>query len=856
MSSTSTASPDPQPASSSTKSPRIPRSSSGRRSGLNPAVRRSSLLLAPSVAAPSAATTTAEHSYVFPSENNTSPGGSPLSQTNDLPPLEAPTSEAAEMALRERKDSEASLKKRTSLLFQSLGPRRPRNMSMDSGSESGNESRAPALASLLETKQKDDASRTTTPVATPPAVVAPNSTPTPIRKLTKDRVDAGSDSEGGGSDTGLAPKKSNAAKRFGQLRGVFGFGFKNRRASDASSVGTPEPPVIPVQAENVISTPPAATEPVEVPRRSSSGGGPGEVQLMSPVMEEFAPEAIAAPPAADEPKPEETIAAKPPTDNALDLSSPPQSPMVDAARTARPPIFSQPTIIDIPPENEASTESDIIHDNEVLVEEPTAMPDGSHSLKPTLKDDDAISALSKMTPISSNADLEHNEDDPQYLTRKYASPPQVESPHAREDSTDGHELGWVDAAIAAAHEHHQNLNNRASFITEDGTIASDSGSDAHQFQPNRVGLSVIAALGEKAKRQLLDEHDEGDADSMQNHRGDEAEEDQRVPATPFIMGFPSASPAVITTQGQGRNIATEAIQELITPPMTPEAPKFPPPMRTRTIPGAFDGVDSKADEEDEKELDIPVKDGKDSTHALIPASTSALEVVRQYANRSQDSNQNPWAASNATTMATEQDRPERPRYPPQASYIEEPPTTCTTESSAEIHPTTEVTKAMHVPIISPVTPTTQTVEAPPPASTSPSPHSPRISLTLPSSPRRQPRAVSGGENSKPGASTTSIQMQPMHSANYGTIDAQDQQPQYPQYNTASSGDSSPTHQVGRSRRPRDEASSNGIPSMVVGFSFKAFVFGLVCGVTLARVGAAAFSVVVLGRRDTRRPRWR
>ncbi|KAG8988217.1 hypothetical protein FRB93_004164 [Tulasnella sp. JGI-2019a] len=207
-------------------------------------------------------------------------------------------------------------------------------------------------------------------------------------------------------------------------------------------------------------------------------------------------------------------------------------------------------------------------------------------------------------------------------------------------------------------------------------------------------------------------------------------------------------------------------------------------------------------------------------------------------------------------MATEQDRPERPRYPPQASYIEEPPTTCTTESSAEIHPTTEVTKAMHVPIISPVTPTTQTVEAPPPASTSPSPHSPRISLTLPSSPRRQPRAVSGGENSKPGASTTSIQMQPMHSANYGTIDAQDQQPQYPQYNTASSGDSSPTHQVGRSRRPRDEASSNGIPSMVVGFSFKAFVFGLVCGVTLARVGAAAFSVVVLGRRDTRRPRWR
>lgn len=138
-----------QPSSSSSPSPSPRPSRPARKSTLNPAVRRSSLLLAPTVAVPSVAAATIEHSYVFPSENTNgaSPGGSPLNTPADLPqpPPPEPTiyeagdaASTAEMALRERKDSEASLKKRASI-FQTLGSRRSRNMSIDSGSESGSE---------------------------------------------------------------------------------------------------------------------------------------------------------------------------------------------------------------------------------------------------------------------------------------------------------------------------------------------------------------------------------------------------------------------------------------------------------------------------------------------------------------------------------------------------------------------------------------------------------------------------------------------------------------------------------------------------------------------------------------------
>lgn len=45
-----------------------------------------------------------------------------------------------------------------------------------------------------------------------------------------------------------------------------------------------------------------------------------------------------------------------------------------------------------------------------------------------------------------------------------------------------------------------------------------------------------------------------------------------------------------------------------------------------------------------------------------------------------------------------------------------------------------------------------------------------------------------------------------------------------------------------------------IPRMLVTFSFRAFVFGLVCGVTVVRVGASAVRTLVFGR-EVRRPRW-
>ncbi|KAG8881666.1 hypothetical protein FRB97_009288 [Tulasnella sp. 331] len=624
---------DPQPAQPSSSKTPSPRPSRNPTRKLNPAVRRSSLLLAPTVAAPSAAAATIEHSYVFPSDNNAnsngiSPGTSPLTTPSELPQLAPaePTiyeagnvASAAEMALRERKDSEASLKRAS--LFQTLssnGMRRSRTMSIDSASDSGSESRVPALASLLETKQKDDASRTPTPPTATATAGATVSRAIPVRKLTKDKSDGyssgvGSDSEGG-SDSGLAPKKSAAAKRFGILRGAFGFGMKKRQASDASSTGVPELSVPAVAAPTEATPVPVAAEPIDIPRPAPIAveavppvGDAGEVQLMSPVMEEFVP-----PPIPQALKPEENTVTLSPAHDALDLSSPPASPAVTMnTRSARPPVYTQPTSISIPPENEESTESAIVNDSEASVEEPTsaakANMNGDH-LEP-LKDDDGASIISRMTPVSSNADLEHDHgNDPGYLTRKYASPPEGQTPRVREED-DGHHSEWEDEAIATSR-----LNNRASFITEEGTLASDEGSDVHQTRPNRAGLSFIAALAEKTKRQVLDEgQEEGDADSMQNHRGDEAEEDQRVPSTPFIMGFPTTTPAIMTTQG--RNMTNEPIQELITPPITPESSKFPETAVPKVV-----------EEHNEASPILPA-----STDAQPGSSSSPLTMATQYA---------------------------------------------------------------------------------------------------------------------------------------------------------------------------------------------------------------------------------
>lgn len=145
-------------------------------------------------------------------------------------------------------------------------------------------------------------------------------------------------------------------------------------------------------------------------------------------------------------------------------------------------------------------------------------------------------------------------------------------------------------------------------------------------------------------------------------------------------------------------------------------------------------------------------------------------------------------------------------------------------------------------------------------------------------------SAAGGANinisNKSDPSTTSIPMQPMHSRDYGTMDDQQHPSPYPQYAPtapSSSDSSSPTYDVSRPgssrRRTPDGRSSRhaismwdvlllpvtvplAIPRLIVDMSFRAFVFGLVCGVTLVRVGTAAFGSLVLGRRDVRRPRWR
>ncbi|KAG8859071.1 hypothetical protein FRB96_004641, partial [Tulasnella sp. 330] len=246
--------------------------------------------------------------------------------------------------------------------------------------------------------------------------------------------------------------------------------------------------------------------------------------------------------------------------------------------------------------------------------------------------------------------------------------------------------------------------------------------------------------------------------------------------------------------------------------------------------------------------------------------------------------QSPWNEEKGKAPAVEHlGRPGRPAYHQQASYIEEPPSTTDSRrssSSGEIHPTTEVTKAIPVPTISPL-PTSSTIRpaSPPVRSTSPTlPHA--ISFSLPAaSPCRHSQILSASSgasgSSKPGSSTTSIPMQPMHSRDDGTMDNQPQQ--YPQYLSAasSSESSSPSYDISQPRRttPNGRSSSRNamsiwdvlllpvtvplaIPRFFADISFRAFVFGLACGVTLVRVGTAALTAVVLGRRDVRRPRWR
>jgi len=217
--------------------------------------------------------------------------------------------------------------------------------------------------------------------------------------------------------------------------------------------------------------------------------------------------------------------------------------------------------------------------------------------------------------------------------------------------------------------------------------------------------------------------------------------------------------------------------------------------------------------------------------------------------QTEDPHHNPWEAeSQPWPSSTTSVFPP----PPPPTRIELPPR----PQSPEISLGTAVTKAILV-----------SSKPSSPGASSPTSHSRTVSFSLPpTSPQRQSRTLSAPTRRPPSGDV--IELRPIGGYGSTSIEGRSQIVFPGAYSRSSSAPASPS--FFRDGCPRPSTAPAALPSLrdvlllpitlplsvpraVVSLGFQAFVFSLVCGVTVIRIGAAAVEAVVFGR-DSGRPR--
>ncbi|KAG9015902.1 hypothetical protein FRB90_004242 [Tulasnella sp. 427] len=722
-----------------------------------PPIFKATLSRRSSLAAPVAATT-AEHTYFTPSEptaavstTSAALSGEPQPISNAPPAslqfdpgvtFPAEQISASEQQLisdqnndldmsRERSDSGASTSRRNTMFGNLARPLRRSGSISDGGS-------APALASLLETQQRDQAARD--------AAKARTSTDGGVSD-----VGSGSEAESNPLAPRRKPKRQNT---FSKMVGNLGNVVRRRKTSDGSvdaAAAATAAVTQPVQTPPEVSllTPPAQTS---APTSTIVSPIAETSEITSPVGQESMP--IPAPVEAKdvvEPAPEA------PAEPSVDLGSPPASPTVEV-----PPFTIQPSVAPAVPNIEESA---------VLVE-------------PAQAEIEVASAATKMTPLSSAAA------DSTFKQKQEEAPEhhEVEADHEQED--------WEKVGEP------QQVRAQASFVyTDDGSLADDSASSI--VEPRRqAGPSLVSSLKDKVKSRGIDDEQASTKATM----GDIADPSERVPPTPYTAAF----------------IAKESTQNEFTPPITPDSDKFPLLPRDKRAGSsklAAGDLDEKSSfpgnyKESGPDDDTTVEGG---LSGFIP-SRDTVDMAAQYAVPTLEVQ--PPQESQAKTLSLETSdrvpastRDAAGHHQGSGTLTTARPPTQEEDLDATVHSPTSTAQP-----VSQYTSIAATLSTPNPSSSPPR----MASTTAYTTPGITLRHLSTSSR------TVSIHSSPPHSP--------------------------------RQRPPTAVAYSLwdivclpltiplAISRNVISFSFKTFVFGVVFGVTVMRLGAHAVGVRVLGRR--------
>ncbi|KAG8949618.1 hypothetical protein FRC04_008364 [Tulasnella sp. 424] len=765
--SSNTASPSPTSSPSRPKPSRKATSRSATPPSFKATLNRRSSLAAP------VAATTAEHTYFTPAEPTAAVDPTPAAVPDEPQPIsnappaslqfdpgvtfpaaseqisapeqqQIPDQNNEDMS-RERSDSGASVSRRSTMFGNLARPLRRSSSASEGGAS------APALASLLETQQRDQAARD--------AVKARSS------------IDAASSDVGSGSEAEsnpLAPRrKPKRQNTFSKMVGNLGNVVRRRKTSDgsieaaAAATAIVAPPTLSTEEVSLLS-PPAQTSgptstivsPIAETSEVTSPIGQESMPIPAPVEnKEVAPAAPVAPEAPEAP-----------VEPSVDLGSPPASPTVEVA-----PFTIQPAVtpLESPPALN-------IEESGVLVE-------------PAHAEVEVASAITKMTPVSSAAA-------DSTFKQKQEEPAQHREVEADQEN-DWEKVGEP-----------QQVRPQASFVyTDDGSLADDSASSFVE-RNRQAGPSVISSLKDRIKPRGGIEDEQA---STMATMGDPTDPNERVPPTPYTAAF----------------LAKESTQKEFTPPITPDSDKFPEIPRSRQVGSSKLGggdLDEKTSfPGNYKESAAPIDDdGVDidgGLSALIP-SRETVDMAAQYAVPTLEVHPSQESQARTLSVETSNGVPASTGEPPgfrQASSTSTAarPLTQEEDLDATVHSPTSNARP-----VSQYTSIAATLSTPNPSTTPPQ----TASTTVYTTPGIALRHLSTSSR------TYSIHSSPPHSP--------------------------------RQRPPPPVVYSLwdilclpltipfAITRNAISFSFRTFIFGVVFGVTVVRLGAHAVGGRFLGRR--------
>lgn len=335
---------------------------------------------------------------------------------------------------------------------------------------------APALASLLETQQKDQVARD--------AAKARSS-----MDAASSDVGSGSEAEGNPLAPRRKPKRQNT---FSKMVGNLGNAVRRRKTSDGSveaaaaataAVAAPAPPA----EELSLLSPPAQTS---APTSTIVSPIAETSEITSPIGQESMP--IPTPVEPKEAAPEAAV------DPAVDLSSPPASPTVEVA-----PFTIQPAVT--PQETPAVPN---IEESAVLVE-------------PAQAEVEVASAITKMTPVSSAAA------DSTFKQKQ-------EEPAEHREIEGDQEQDWEKVGEP------QQVRPQASFVyTDDGSLADDSAS-SYVERTRQAGPSVVASLKDKVKSRAAVEDEQASIKATMGDPTDPSERVPPTPYTAAFIAKETA----------------------------------------------------------------------------------------------------------------------------------------------------------------------------------------------------------------------------------------------------------------------------------------------------------------------------